>query len=159
MRGIKYLRKYKDLRLRSDAEIEFYTSKRRPHMVRSTRRISTKTGCQIQIKLAEIGFEVSYGTIINLKSFYVQKPAEREKESCLCKFCLNLHLHLNKLNNLLIDKQKIEKPMKKYVSNGCECENSENVFMKLDCILGKYDNYKLTPMFQLSDFDDKGKFV
>ena len=31
--------------------------------------------------------------------------------------------------------------------------------MKLDWILGKYDNYKLTPMFQLSDYDDKGKFV
>ena len=31
-------------------------------MVRSTRRISIKTRCQIpEVKLAEIGFEVSYG--------------------------------------------------------------------------------------------------
>ena len=104
MREIEYLRKYEDLLLPSYAEIEFYTSKRGQHMVCGTRCISTKNGCQIQVKLAEIGFKVSYGTIINLKPFYVQKPAERKKESCLCKFCLNLHVRFNELNNLLIDK-------------------------------------------------------
>ena len=128
-------------------------------MVCSTRHISTETGCQIQVKLAEIGFEVSYGTIINLKPFHVQKPAEREKESCLCKFCSNLCLRFNELSNLLIDKQKTEKPLTKYFSNGCECEHSENGFMKLDCILGKCNNCKLRPMFQLSDYDDKGKLA
>ena len=115
------------------------------------------SGCQIQVKSAEIGFKVSYGTIIDQEPFYVQKLAEREKESCLCKFCLNLHLRFNEFNNLLIDKQKIEKSMTKHFSNGCECENSENGFMKLGCVLGKCDNCKLTLMFQLSDYDDKGK--
>ena len=44
----------------------------------------------------------------------MQKPAEREKESCLCKFCLNFRLRFNELNNLLVDKQKIEKSVTKY---------------------------------------------
>ena len=44
----------------------------------------------------------------------MQKPAEREKESCLYKFCLNFRLRFNELNNLLIDKQKIEKSVTKY---------------------------------------------
>ena len=128
-------------------------------MVRSTRRISTKTGCQIQVKLAEISFKVSYGTIIHLKPYYVQQSPEREKENCLCKSCLNLHLRFNELNNLLIDKQKIEKSTTKYFSYGCECENSEISFTRLDCIFGKCDNGKLTPMFQLSDYNNKGKLV
>ena len=55
-------------------------------MVCSTRHISTETGCQIQVKLAEIGFEVSYCTIINLKPFHVQKPAEREKKAVCVSF-------------------------------------------------------------------------
>ena len=140
-------------------KIKFYTSKRGQRMVHSMRHVSTKTGCQIQVKLAEISFEVSYGKMINLKPFYVQKPAEREKESCLGKFCLNLLLHFNELNNLLIDKQKIERSMAKYFSNGCECENSENGFTKLGCLFGKCNNCKLRPMFQLSDYNDKGKLL
>lgn len=95
-------------------------------MVRSTRCILTKTGCQIEVKLAQTSFEVSYGTIINLKPFSVQKPTESKKESCLCKFSLNLGLPFNELNNLLADKLKIAKSMTKYFSKGCKCKNPEN---------------------------------
>ena len=70
-------------------------------MVKSTRRIATKTGHQIKAKL-----EQSARTVLCYKPFYVQKSAEQEKESCLCKFCLNMCLRFNELNNSLKDKDK-----------------------------------------------------
>ena len=47
----------------------------------------------------ETGFAYSIGSIIKYKSFYITAPTEREKESCLCKNCLNTHLPLAGINN------------------------------------------------------------
>ena len=41
----------------------------------------------------------STGTIIKYKSFYITAPTEREKESWLCKNCLNTHILLVDINN------------------------------------------------------------
>ena len=63
-------------------------------MVRITRRISKKTFREMKelIKLKN-GFNVSLGTVLNLKMlFYIKTATEREKECCLCKFCLNCRL-------------------------------------------------------------------
>ena len=83
IREIEYLKRYKDLVPPEGIEIEYFMNKRGQRMVRSTRRISTKTGHQIRAKLLQVGYHVSYGTVLNYKPFYVQKPCEREKESCL----------------------------------------------------------------------------
>ena len=40
----------------------------------------------------ETGFACSISTFIKYKPFYITAPTEREKESCLCKKCLNAHL-------------------------------------------------------------------
>ena len=77
-------------------------NKRGKRMVRSTRYIATKTGHQIKAKLEQSCHSVSYGTILNFKPFYVQKACEHEKQSCLCKFCLNLHLKYNEMIKLLL---------------------------------------------------------
>ena len=50
--------------------------------------------------------DFSLGTMFNLKPFYIEKPTEREKESCLCIFCLNLRLRFNTLQNQLKDNGK-----------------------------------------------------
>ena len=41
----------------------------------------------------------SLSTFIKYKPFYITSPKEREKESCLCKRFLNIHLLLNGVNN------------------------------------------------------------
>ena len=128
-------------------------------MVRSTRRISTKTGHQIRAKLLQVGYHVSYGTVLNYKPFYVQKPCEREKESCLCKFCLNLRLRYNEMNKILKDKNEIEESMTKYFSNGCTCEPSENGFVKLECITGTCSNCQISPLHDISAYDEQHKIV
>ena len=41
----------------------------------------------------------SLSTFLKYKPFYITSPTEREKESCLCKKCLNMHLLLDGVNN------------------------------------------------------------
>ena len=41
----------------------------------------------------------SLSTFIKYKPFYITSPTEREKESCLCKRFLNMHLLLDGVNN------------------------------------------------------------
>ena len=54
-------------------------------MVRSTRRITTKTFREMKdILKTKCDIYVSLGTIYNFKPYYVQTATEREKESCLC---------------------------------------------------------------------------
>ena len=60
-------------------------------MVITTKRIATKTVIQIQNEVEiKCGYKVSIGSVVNYKPFYVNVASEREKESCLCKFCLNI---------------------------------------------------------------------
>ena len=40
----------------------------------------------------------SLSTFLKYKPFYITNPTEREKESCLCKRCLNAHLLLGGIN-------------------------------------------------------------
>ena len=47
----------------------------------------------------ETGFACSISTFIKYKPFYITALTEREKESCLCKKCLNAHLLLVGINN------------------------------------------------------------
>ena len=120
-------------------------------MVKSTRRIATKTGHQTKAKL-----EQSARTVLYYKPFYVQKSSEQEKESCLCKFCLNMCLRFNELNNSLKDKDKKEDSMTKYFSNGCLCKLSEDGFLNLKCITGQCNVCIFSPLYDLSCFKDQG---
>ena len=36
--------------------------------------------------------KLSYGVFYQLKPFYIIKPSERERESCMCSVCLNIHV-------------------------------------------------------------------
>ena len=86
MKEMEFKNKFKDLIVPNNTDLEFFSNKRGQQMVQSTRGIATKTGHQIKAKLEQSGFQLSYGTVLNYKPFYVQKPAEKEKESCLRNF-------------------------------------------------------------------------
>ena len=89
---------HQNLKRPADILIEHYTSKRSQEMVKSTCYISTKTVCEFQnIIQSKCGFHVSIGTVLSLRPFYIVPPTEHEKESCLCKFCLNLCLKFTEL--------------------------------------------------------------
>ena len=44
---------------------------------------------------------------MNLKPFYIENPYEIEKESCLCKFCLNLRLKFDAVQKHLKRTKKL----------------------------------------------------
>ena len=54
--------------------------------------IATLTVHAIQEKLRFNNIDVSIGTIISLKPFFVNYAAEKEMALCLCKICLNTRL-------------------------------------------------------------------
>ena len=48
--------------------------------------------------LKNTGLKCSLSTSIKYKPFYISPPTEREKESCLCKKCQNVHALLKGIN-------------------------------------------------------------
>ena len=151
---LDFIRNFNDITLPDDIKIESIVNKGGQKMYRSTRYIATKTGHQIRNKLLQGGLNVSYGTVLKYKPFYVQKGCEREKQSCLCKFCLNLRLRYNELLKNLKYKEKREDSMTKYFSNGCKCQPSENGSLQLECINGNCSECKLSSLFAEDDFKD-----
>ena len=146
LREMVYFDKYRDLKAPDDIELEFFKNKRNQRMVRSTRRIATKTVREIKKKIEH---NVSIGFIINLKPFYVQNPTEREKASCLCKACLNLRIRFNELKKHM--KDKTVDSMTQYYSHSCTCAKSENGFLKLQCLTSTCDNCNIKQAMPTND--------
>ena len=123
-------------------------------MVKCTQYISTKTLRKIKdaIELKH-GFHVSLGMMLSLRPFYVLPPTEREKASCLCKFCLNLWLKFKELMKHLNDQTKKISSMSAYFGHGITCNQNQNGFYQLECISNNCDNCKQLPMFSMDDFD------
>ena len=153
MHEIEFLSKYIDLWTPGDAEIEYFVDKRKRRMVRSTKRIATKTIRELHQKLREKGYQISIGTLINLRPFYIKTATEREKLTCLCKECLNLRLRFCELMKYVKDPNKKLTSMSKYYSHGCDCELSENGFHQLKCITGDCDDCSMGPMLSNEDFE------
>ena len=63
------------------------------------RMVYTRPVKNVYQAFAETGFACSFSTFIKYKPFYITGPTEREKESCLCKNCLNTHLLLASISN------------------------------------------------------------
>ena len=61
--------------------------------------VYTRPVKKIYQAFVETRFACSISTFIKYKPFYITEPTEREKESCLCKKCLNAHLLLVGINN------------------------------------------------------------
>ena len=149
-------KKYEHLELPRDIEIKSFISKRNQPMFKCTRRIYTKTMRQIhEIVKSKTGRDLSYGSVYNLTPFYTEKPREREKESCLCIFCLNLCLRFNELIRHVKDKEKKITSISTYYAHGITCEKGTNCFYQLYCISSACENEdcSLTEMFSNNMFD------
>ena len=124
-------------------------------MVRSTRRIATKTFRELKDLIKSKNNYVSLGTIQNLKPFYVQTATEREKECCLCKFCLNCRLKYKEMIKHL--KKDVEKTdsLSEYFGHGIVCPKGPNGYFQDKCVSGQCDNEEcsLKVKYSLGDFD------
>ena len=134
MKNDQYANKFGSLPIPEDIVIEQFTSKRNQVMVRSTRRIATKTFHELKDLIkSKNNYDVSLGTIQNLKPFYVQTATEREKECCLCKFCLNCRLKYKEMIKHL--KKDVEKTdsLSEYFGHGIVCPKGPNGYFQDKC--------------------------
>ena len=84
-----YLEQYKDS-INEDV-IKKETSKRGIKLLTKTRNVMTCSIRKLQTKLFEKhNISISFGTIYNLKLFYISFSTEKEKTLCKCKLCLNI---------------------------------------------------------------------
>ena len=85
------------------------------------------------------GSEISYGSLINLKPFFVSRPTDKETEMCLRSKCLNPHC-LYKAIKTNVDTDS-PKSLSGYLCKNFKCDHEPetNIFHR-DCILGKCQN-------------------
>ena len=76
MREDEFSKKYVNINTRK--EIVNFVSKQNINLVKSTKRIATKTFGEIQTIVESTGATVSRGSILNFRSFFVLKPTERK---------------------------------------------------------------------------------
>ena len=156
MKKLSFLSQFGELKVPAEVEIEYVLSKRTQQVVRSTRCIATKTMRQMVADVTkDIGFPVSYGMVLALKPFYIQNATEREKISCLCKFCLNIRLQFNELQKHFADKTKKTDSITQYYSSKIVCDHDANGFFSLQCISSTSGNKncEIAPLFNENDFD------
>ena len=104
----KYMTEYKHMRSLADKNISQQdvtfkkTGNTKMHMTAHRRIYSRPLREMHQLfptKYKDDNIQCSLSTFIKFKPFYVFPPSEREKESCLCKKCPNIHALLKGINN------------------------------------------------------------
>ena len=88
-------------------------------------------------KLRFNDIDVSIGTIISLKPFFVNYATKKEMALCLCKICLNTRL----LFEAVMEEEKKQgvvpfSSISKYFMTDCECEQSPNDYFSWRCVTG-----------------------
>ena len=132
----QFRQKFGGLVTPDDILIEEFVSKRKQDMVSSTRRIATKTFREMEdILKIKCNMDVSLGSISNLKPYYVQTATEREKESCLCKFCLNCRLKFKALTKFLKGGIETTDSLTEYFGHGICCPKDPNGYFQTNVFL------------------------
>ena len=90
-----------------DESLKDFTSKHGILFVQTTRRVITCTVKALQQKLNEkFQLDVSTGTIVSLKPFYMTYATENEIVLCMCKLCLNTRLFFNVVKQEIPDENE-----------------------------------------------------
>ena len=122
-------------------------------MLKTTKRIATKTADGIQSEInAKFNYNVSHGIVINYKPFYVLNATDREKQSCLRKFCLNIRLRFVQYEKLL----KNSSISKLFAFYDNRCELDQNGYYQLKCITETCVNCTFVKPFAKEDFAECG---
>ena len=123
-----FQQKFGSLQTPSDIVIEYHT-KRNKEMAQSTRRIATKTYREMKdILRNKHNINVSLGSITKFKPFYIQTATEREKECCLCRFCLNIRLMFKAVLKHLNGVIEVTESLTEYFGHGIICPKGANRF-------------------------------
>ena len=115
-------------------------NQRNVEFVAFPRRCVTKTARQILSQVRE-DINVSIGSIMKYKPFYIQTATEREMQTCMCKFCLNTRLMFDALRSGLVDEEeKSLSSLNDYFGYGFSCGKYINGAYKRDCIIASCES-------------------
>ena len=99
-----YLKNYKhvldieDENLSEEKKVFHKTSNQKVY-VKASRMVYTKSTRKLyEMYKCKMNSHITFSTFYKYKPSYVKPPTEREKESCLCIRCLNIHLLLDGIN-------------------------------------------------------------
>ena len=106
-------------------------NKRGRLMVSVGRKVATCTISTIQDKLSKEQINVSVGTTLSLRPFFISFATEKEMALCLCKICLNAKLLFEPL---IMQAKKDQYDVTEFISEffmyNCNCPKSENGYYK-----------------------------
>ena len=91
-------------------------------------------------------YQPSFGSIVELKPFYISPPTTKEMEMCLCSKCLNPHCIYKAIKNGI---KSIDLPhsLTEFVCNKFNCQRNKTVnYYNKDCIEEKCKN-SLNPLY------------
>ena len=78
-------------------------------------------------KLSENNNDISFGTILSLRPFFITFATEKEMALCLCKICLNARLLFDPLvAQAKKDQNDVTDSITKFFMHNCKCPILEN---------------------------------
>ena len=130
---MEYLKKYSGIE-NKDVVIEEQVNKRGCVNYLSNRMIFTSTIRGIKQKLDEKNINVSTGSILNLKPFFITYASEKEMLLCLCKICLNVKFMFDPLMvRAKKDGDEVFDSISSFFMHGCTCDKSPNGYYMCSC--------------------------
>ena len=139
LRKSNYLKRYSGIV--NNPPLTETTNKCKVTFYEATRGIITCTVKELQYKLlTKHGINVSTGTLLDNKPFFLSYANEKERVTSMCSQCINIHLLFNSLKQTA-EKNSI-KSVSEYFMNGCSCSKTENGFWSFKCWAGNCKNCK-----------------
>lgn len=138
--------------LKYDDEISIVETKR-GKKYQAHRHVYTAPIRKLFHDFSNTGINISIGSFLKLKPFYILPPTTREMASCLCIKCVNIHLIYDGIRT---HKRDLPPSLTQYLTSTMKCSLDEKIdFVQLDCIHGKCKNSCTTVQNQLINSEDK----
>ena len=118
-------------------------NKRGKTMITTNRRVATCTVRELQSKLKNLDLDLSLGTVVALKPFFITYPTDKDYSLCLCKLCLNAHLLLKPLMvQAKQDGDELTDSVTQFFTHNVKCDKSTNGYFHWRCVTGQCNNCK-----------------
>ena len=127
-----------------DVDTTTVDTKRGPKL-QAHRRVTTYSYKRLHQDFQKLyNSNMSYGSFISLKPFYISRPTEKETEMCLCSKCLNPHCLYQTIRSALKSAIDLPTSLSQYLCKNMTCgRETETDFYKRTCIVGQRDNCKI----------------
>ena len=140
IRKAEYYKNFYDIDDCDNVNLE--KSKRGVNYLIATRHVATCTIRKLQSHLKEkYNIEVSSGTVVKMKPFYITYASERETILCMCMTCLNLRVLFNVvMEHTKQNNGEVFSSISGFLMQHCSCPKGINGYFEIDCCTGRCGN-------------------